>query len=150
VRSLIHHCHSEEANIAVYQLAQKTWPTKNLFSLPCPFICRILYSFLAVLVLFSHLTVKAEENQQGLISPEQMAESLDNALANHRTELEGLKGRSRDLENLRDKIQAEIKTFSSQNTAHSQILLTSQLANRKSGKCDQKQSVCVQDSEWIC
>jgi potassium-dependent mechanosensitive channel len=95
--------------------------------IPSSLPCRLLFVILLLAVLFSHLTVKAEENQQGLISPEQMAESLDNALANHRNELEGLNGRLKDLENLRDKIQAEIKTYSSQNVAHSQILLTSQL-----------------------
>lgn len=98
-----------------------------VFSLQPPYLWRLFCTFLVLAVFFSHLTARAEENQQGMISPEQMAESLDNALANKRTELEDLKGRSRDLENLRDKIQAEIKTYSSQNVVHSQILLTSQL-----------------------
>ena len=98
-----------------------------VFSLPPPYLWWLLCTFLLLAVFFSPLTARAEENQQILISPEQMAESLDNALVSHRTELEGLKKRLKDLENLRDKVQSEIKTYDSQNTAHSQILLTSQL-----------------------
>ena len=98
-----------------------------IFTSPRPNICRILCTFLLLAIFFSHLTARAEENQQSLISPEQVAESLDNAVANQRDELESLKGQLRDLEKLRDKVQDEIKTYDSQNTAHSQILLTSQL-----------------------
>jgi potassium-dependent mechanosensitive channel len=98
-----------------------------IFTSPRSNICRLFCMFLVLAVFFSHLTARAEENQQGLISPEQLAESLDNAVANQRDELESLKGQLRDLENLRDKVQDEIKTYDSQNTAHSQILLTSQL-----------------------
>jgi potassium-dependent mechanosensitive channel len=99
---------------------------KFIYTPPHPLIWQYLCVFLLTAVLFSHVPVKAEENQQGRISPEQMAESLENAVANERNEIEGLKGKLRNLEDLQDKVQAEIKTYVSQNTAHSQILMTSQ------------------------
>jgi potassium-dependent mechanosensitive channel len=99
---------------------------KTFFSFPHPHMCRILFTFLVFAVFFSSLSAKAQENQQVLISPEEIAKSLDDELANHSTELEALKVEMKALKDLEDKVRTEIKTYDLQNTTQSQLLLTSQ------------------------
>jgi hypothetical protein len=96
------------------------------FSVPYPNICRILCTFLVFAVFFSTLTAKAQENQQILISPEEIAKSLDDELANNSTELEALKVGMKALVDLGDKVRTEIKTYDLQSTTQSQLLLTFQ------------------------
>ena len=87
-------------------------------------------AFIVLLTLFlPHMTGAEEESEvaDALTSFEQMAKSLDSALASHRAELADLKAQMRQLETLQDEFQTEIKAYDSQNTAHGQLLLMSKL-----------------------
>jgi small-conductance mechanosensitive channel len=61
------------------------------------------------------------------VAPEQMAKSIQNALASHSSEVKDLQAKLASLEDLHSVIQADIKAFESQNTAHNQLLLVSHL-----------------------
>lgn len=84
-----------------------------------------------VLLTFSlpYMTGAEEESEvvDALTSPEQMAKSLDSALASQRAELADLKMLQRQLETLQDAVQTEIKAYDSQDAAHGQLLLMSKL-----------------------
>ena len=81
---------------------------------------------LALALFVSPMAVSAGEQHDGMVLPEQMAYSVENALDNYRIELESMKKQLESLEEVRDGIQAEINSYVSQNTAHSQLLLESQ------------------------
>lgn len=97
-------------------------------------LCHIIQSivlknmcmFSMLVILFFPLTAIAMEKLEDFISPEQMGKSLENALYTHRAELERIKKRMKNLKDFRKSVQAEIKLYDSQNTASSEILLTSQ------------------------
>ncbi|MEN8808506.1 MAG: mechanosensitive ion channel domain-containing protein [Desulfobacterales bacterium] len=84
----------------------------------------------ALLMLSLSYMARAEEESavvDALTSFEQIAKSLDSALASHRAELADLKAQLRQLETLQDEVQTEIKAYESQITAHGQLLLMSKL-----------------------
>jgi small-conductance mechanosensitive channel len=87
-------------------------------------------ALIALLTLFlPHMTAAEEKSKvvDALASPEQMAKSLDSALASQRAELADLKMLQRQLETLQDAVQTEIKAYDSQDAAHGQLLLMSKL-----------------------
>jgi len=82
-----------------------------------------------IAISLPHMTEAEEESEvvDALTSFEQIAKSLDSALASHRAELADLKAQLRQLETLQDEVQTEIKAYESQITAHGQLLLMSKL-----------------------
>ena len=82
-----------------------------------------------IAISLPHMTEAEEESKvvDALTSPEQMAKSLDSALASQRAELADLKILQRQLETLQDAVQTEIKAYDSQDAAHGQLLLMSKL-----------------------
>ncbi|MFZ1954190.1 MAG: hypothetical protein WAU34_01775, partial [Desulfobacterales bacterium] len=92
--------------------------------------CFVGLVFIVLLTLsLPHMTGAEEESEvvDALTSPEQMAKSLDSALASQRAELADLKMLQRQLETLQDAVQTEIKASDSQDAAHGQLLLMSKL-----------------------
>ncbi|MGD9273795.1 MAG: mechanosensitive ion channel [Desulfobacterales bacterium] len=84
----------------------------------------------ALLMLSLSCMARAEEESEvvdALASFEQMAKSLDSALASQRAELADLKAQLRQFETLQDAVQTEVEAYDSQNTAHGQLLLMSKL-----------------------
>ena len=82
-----------------------------------------------VAISLPQVTDAEEESKvvDALASPEQMAKSLDSALASQRAELADLKAQLRQLETLQDVVRTELKAFDSQDAAHGQLLLMSKL-----------------------
>lgn len=81
-------------------------------------------------LMLSVPVARAEEapgTASALVSPAQMAQSLDSAIASHRSELAGLKNELQQLEVFQDKVQSDISAYNAQNTTHGQMLLVSQL-----------------------
>jgi len=92
--------------------------------------CFVCVALIALIALSLPPVTDAEEDSKGidvLASPEQMAKSLDSALASQRAELANLKMLQRQLETLQDAVQAEIKAYDSQDAANRQLLLMSKL-----------------------
>ncbi|MGB5615573.1 MAG: hypothetical protein WBM78_01950, partial [Desulfobacterales bacterium] len=87
-------------------------------------------TFIVLLTLSLPQMTGAEEESgvvDSLTSSEQMVKSLSNELASQRTELADLKTLLRQLETLQNTTQTEIKAYNSQDTAHGQLLLMSNL-----------------------
>ena len=87
-------------------------------------------ALIALIAISLPQVTDAEEESKvvdALASPEQMAKSLDSALASQRAELADLKILQRQLETLQDVVQTEIKAYDSQDAAHGQLLLMSKL-----------------------
>ena len=87
-------------------------------------------TFIVLLTLSLPQMTGAEEESgvvDSLTSSEQMVKSLSNELASQRTELADLKTLLRQLETLQNTTQTEIKAYDSQDTAHGQLLLMSNL-----------------------
>jgi len=87
-------------------------------------------AFIVLLTLsLPHMTEAEEESEvvDALTTSEQMAKSLDSALASQRAELADLKVELRQLETMQNVVQTEIKAYDSQDTAHGQLLLMSKL-----------------------
>ena len=87
-------------------------------------------TFIVLLTLSLPQMTGAEEESgvvDSLTSPEQMVKSLGNELASQRTELADLKMLLPQLETLQNTTQTEIKAYNSQDTAHGQLLLMSNL-----------------------
>jgi small-conductance mechanosensitive channel len=78
-------------------------------------------------ISFPYSTGAAEEMEsvEALTSLEQMAKSLESALLLQNAELADLRVQLRMLETLRKEVQTRFKTYDSQNTVHSQLLLMS-------------------------
>ena len=85
-------------------------------------------ALIVLLILSLPQLTRAEEEIEpadDLTSLKQMGKSLESALPSHRSEIADLKMQLRQLETLRNEIQSQIKTYDSQNTVHSQLLLVS-------------------------
>ena len=76
-----------------------------------------------------HLARAEEESETVdlLSNLEQMAKSLESELPGHQAELADLKAQLQQLEAMQSAVLMEIKTYDSQNTVHSQLLLMSKL-----------------------
>ena len=95
----------------------------SFFSAPRIVACRLLFSLFALAIICSAPQARAEEDNDVLISPEQLADDIGKALASYTRELEQLKSRRRELGTLQEKVLAEIDSFESLNTAHKQLML---------------------------
>jgi small-conductance mechanosensitive channel len=110
---------------------------QKLFSLPMRFpLCiqaRQVTGFaLPLLLVISLMTAaQAEEASEVVtdagVSLEQMAQSAESEVQTHRAELENLNEQLRQLETLQKELQAQIKEYDTQNTAHGQLLLMERL-----------------------
>ncbi len=98
----------------------------SLFSTARTVACRLLFSLLALAIICSSPQARAQENNRVSVSPEQLADNIDKALANYNLELEQLKSRQRELEALQENVLAEIDSFNSLNAAHRQLMLAVQ------------------------
>jgi small-conductance mechanosensitive channel len=83
---------------------------------------------LTVLLIFSLMTTSQAEEKGGIaadtqVSLEQMAQSVETDVQNHRKELANLKEKLQLLEASQTGFQAQIKEYDSQNTFHEQLLL---------------------------
>ena len=107
----------------------------------CLSICPGGRAVIAALIVLGLLTamlmpglppsVRAEEDEPDtadvLISAQQLGDSVNMALAGNQAELNELEAQLRQLETLQAAIKTEIKAYESQNAAHSQLLLATQL-----------------------
>jgi potassium efflux system protein len=81
-----------------------------------------------VLLIFSLVTTTQAEEEGDIVtdaqvSLEQMAQSTESQVQSHRAELANLKEKLRRLEAAQRDLQAQIKEYDTQNTAHGQLLL---------------------------
>ncbi len=70
---------------------------------------------------------EAPEQPEALISAQQMDDSVNRALAGNQAELADLEGQLKQLDTLQASIRTDIKANESQNAAHGQLLLATQL-----------------------
>ena len=90
--------------------------------------CSVGLAFIVLLTIsFPYATCAEEEigSVEALTSLEQMAKSLESALPLQNAELADLRVQLRLLETLQKEVQTRTKTYDSQNTVHSQLLLMS-------------------------
>jgi small-conductance mechanosensitive channel len=109
----------------------------SFFSFPTRFPLRKHARQVAVLALVVPLIfsmvkkTRAEEESDivtdAQISLEQMAKSAESEVQSHRTELANLTGQLRQLETAQKGLQAQIKEYNTQDTAHGQLLLMDRL-----------------------
>lgn len=80
-----------------------------------------------LMVLSLPLSTRAEEkvsdNLEALLLAERLEKSIATALASHRAELAELKTQLQKLETMQVAVEAELRTYDSQNTANSQLML---------------------------
>lgn len=98
----------------------------SAFPLSRPVVRYWLFCTLSALAIVCSPLAAGTDKENERISHEQMAESIDQALANYGEELKELEGCLDRLEILRERVKAELETFDSLNTAHSQLLIESQ------------------------
>jgi small-conductance mechanosensitive channel len=109
----------------------------SFFSFPMRFplhkhVRQVAVLTLVVLLIFSLATkIRAEEEgdivTDAKISLEQMAQSAESKVQSHRAELANLNGHLLQLEAAQTELQAQIKEYNTQNTAHAQLLLMDRL-----------------------
>ncbi len=108
------------------------WALSRCSTLMSPLTASVLIGLLFFLAMFTPApTVLAEEENTDeidiLISAQQLEDSVNMALAGNQAELNDLEAQLRQLQTLQAAIKTEIKAYESQNAAHSQLLLATQL-----------------------
>ena len=83
---------------------------------------------LTLLLILTLMTATQADQEVDIVtnaggSLEQMAQSAESEVQSHRTELTNLNGQLQELEAAQKKLQAQIKNYDTQNTAHGQLLL---------------------------
>ncbi|MGD8291519.1 MAG: mechanosensitive ion channel [Desulfobacterales bacterium] len=109
------------------ELMQKYFPFRTGF--PSRMHARQAAVLALTLLLILTLVTATQAKEEGdivtnaQVSPEQIAQTAESEVQNHRAELANLNGQLRQLETAQKELQVQIKDYDTQNTAHAQLLL---------------------------
>lgn len=92
-----------------------------------PYLAGLSFLTLAILAVASIALFKASDAIGESVLPEQVLETLENALTNHRAELSNQRSQMEALAHLKDTIQKEIDNSEYENIEHKQLLLVPQV-----------------------
>jgi small-conductance mechanosensitive channel len=113
------------------ELMLKYFPFLTGFSSRMPARQAAVLALTLLLILTLATATQAEEEgdivTNAQVSLEQIAQTAESEVQNHRAELTNLNGQFRQLEAAQKELQVQIKEYDTQNTAHAQLLLMDRL-----------------------